>query len=307
MAIEGRETAGRMPWPSVGAYAAPGQAALGRDGGDAAAPLLTADLHAALADARIQTLYQPIVRLADRRPVGIEVLARLEHPAQGVLLPGRFIPPMEDAGLGCKLTKAVLQRAFGDWDGERLEALDLVLAFNFPLDVLLLPDALRHLDAVRMQAGVPAGRVVIELTESRPPADLTELCQATSWLRSIGYGIAIDDIGPDIRDHRTLLDLHFTALKLDKALVRDARDDPASREFLVHAIAAAAAAGMTVTAEGVEDEATWARMTALGVDLAQGYLVSHPLPAAEVLPWWREWCSRHAVSGQLRQRGATAG
>jgi EAL domain-containing protein (putative c-di-GMP-specific phosphodiesterase class I) len=300
MAVEGKEMASTLPWPGAGAGIVPGRAASARDREqDELAPLLTSDLHEALSDARIQTLYQPIVRMADRRPVALEVLARLEHPAHGTLLPSRFIPPMEAAGLGWQLTAAVLLRAFDDWGGERLAALDLVLAFNFPLDVLLLPDALSHLDAVRMKAGIAAGRVVIELTESRPLAGLTELCQATRRLRALGYGIAIDDVGLDIRDHRALLDLHFTALKLDRKLVRDAHDDPASGEFLAHAIAAAGVAGMTVTAEGVEDEATWARMHALRVDHVQGYLVSRPLPAAAVLPWYREWCSRHAVTGQL--------
>jgi len=75
---------------------------------------------------------------------------------------------MEAAGLGCQLTEAVLLRAFDDWDAERLETLDLALAFNFPVDVLLLSDALTYLDTLRIEAGIAAGRVVIELTESSP-------------------------------------------------------------------------------------------------------------------------------------------
>ena len=275
---------GALPWPGV-------------DGDQQElAPLPASDLRAALSDARIHTHYQPIVRMADRRPVALEVLARLQHPDLGMLLPGRFIPPMEAAGLGCALTEAVLLRAFDEWSGERLDALDMMLAFNFPLEVLLLPDALTHFDTVRMEAGVAARRVVIELTESSPLTALNRLEQATHWLRGIGYSIAIDDVSPEMRDHRALLDLPFTALKLDKKLVGDALDDPFSGEFLADAIAAAAAAGMTVTAEGVEDEVTWRGMQALGVDLAQGFLISRALPAAAVLPWHREWCSRFAVA-----------
>jgi EAL domain-containing protein (putative c-di-GMP-specific phosphodiesterase class I) len=290
MAVEGKQMACAMPSPGAGALACE----------DEPAPLLTADLHEALSQARIQTLYQPIVRMADRRPVALEVLARLQHPLHGMLLPGRFIPPMEAAGLGFQLTEAVLLRAFDDWSGERLDALDLVLAFNFPLEVLLRPEALSYLDTIRTEAGIAPGRVVVELTESSPLAGLTKLCEAIQRLRALGYGIAIDDVGPDIRDHRALLDLHFTVMKLDKKLVGDALDDPSSGRFLADAIAAAGAAGMTVTAEGIEDEATWQRMHALGVDHAQGYLVAHPLPAAAVLPWYREWCSRHAVTRHLR-------
>jgi EAL domain-containing protein (putative c-di-GMP-specific phosphodiesterase class I) len=275
MAVEGKQMASTLPWPGPGTVMA--RDAFARDDEPGEPALLTADLHEALSQARIQTLYQPIVRMADRCPVALEVLARLHHPLHGMLLPGRFIPPMEAAGLGCQLTEAVLLRAFDDWGGERLEALNLMLAFNFPLEVLLRPEALSYLDKV-----------------------LTKLYEAIQRLRAIGYGIAIDDVGPDIRDHRALLDLQFTVLKLDKKLVGDALDDPSSGQFLADAIAAAGTAGMTVTAEGVEDEATWTRMAALGVDHAQGYLVAHPLPAAAILPWYRDWCSRHVVTAQLR-------
>ena len=125
---------------------------------------------------------------------------------------------------------------------------------------------------------MPAHRVVVELTESSPLPALTELAIVTRRLRALGYGIAIDDVGPELRDHRSLIDLNFTELKLDKALVRDARVDPDALGFLADAIKAAAGVGMTVTAEGVEDEATWERMRALGVDRAQGYLISRPVP-----------------------------
>jgi EAL domain-containing protein (putative c-di-GMP-specific phosphodiesterase class I) len=175
----------------------------------------------------------------------------------------------------------------------------LVLAFNFPLDVLLRPEALSYLDTVRTEAGIAPGRVVVELTESSPLAGLTKLCEAIQRLRALGYGIAIDDVGPGLRDHRGLLGLGFTELKLDMALVRDALVDPGAQEFLAEAIEAATAAGLTVTAEGVEDEATWQRMRAIGVDRVQGYLISRPLPVAAVLPWHREWCASHAVPATL--------
>src|ERR1035437_3376345 len=98
MAVEGKEMASTLPWPGAGAGTVPGRAAPARDREqDELSPLLAWDLHEALSDARIQTLYQPIVRMADRRPVALEVLARLEHPAHGTLLPSRFIPPMEAA------------------------------------------------------------------------------------------------------------------------------------------------------------------------------------------------------------------
>lgn len=254
-------------------------------------PLASADLHAALAEARIQTLYQPIVRLADRRPVALEVLARLNHPVLGMVLPRHFIAPMEAAGLGFQLTEAVLVRAFSDWGAERLAPLEMALALNFAPDVLLDPEAIARLEALRRAARIPAHRIVIELTESHPLTELTELAAVMRGLRGLGYGIAIDDLSREMDDFPALLGLPFTGLKLDKALVRDAATDPGTQEFARNAIAAAHRTGMRVTAEGIESEAAWTSMQALGADLAQGYLVSYPLAADAVPSWHRHWCS----------------
>lgn len=253
------------------------------------APLGETDLRAALADARIQALYQPIVRISDCRPVGLEVLARLDHPERGFLTASLFVPTMECAGLARPLTEAVIRRAFTDWGGGRLDGPDLTLAINLPLDVLLIPEMLGWLDDERTAAGIPAERIVIELTESQPLDRLAELAIATARLRARGYGLAIDDVGPNIRDHTPLLDLPFTVLKLDKDLVQESRGNAATAIFLAATLRSAAAASLTVIAEGVEDTETWAHMAACGVHHCQGYLVSHPLSAEAIAPWLASW------------------
>jgi EAL domain-containing protein (putative c-di-GMP-specific phosphodiesterase class I) len=259
-------------------------------------PVSLTELHEALNDARIHTRYQPVVRLADRRPVGLEVLARLEHPQRGTLGPDLFVPQIEDAGLAFPLTQAVVRRAFAEWGGDRLARLDLWLALNFPLDVLLLADAMDWMDAQRRAAGIPAARVGIELTESRPVTNVAALGAAVARLHAMGYALAIDDVGPGVRDPCHLLDLGFTTLKLDKGLVRGSRDDPAQAAQLAALVAAAHAAGLGVVAEGVEDEALWTRMRAAGVELAQGFLIARPMPAAEVAAWHHAWCAGGAAA-----------
>lgn len=254
--------------------------------------LADGELHAALANARIQTLYQPIVRIADCQPVSLEVLARLDHPQRGTLSASMFVPPMEGAGLARQLTEAVVRRAFADWDHGRLEATGLSLALNLPLDVLLIPDVLAWMDDTREAAGIPAELLVIELTESQPLARLPELAIATARLRARGYGLAIDDVGPNIRDHSPLLDLPFTMLKLDKDLVQSARRDPHAALYLNVTLRAAAQGDLIVIAEGVEDAETWNHMASLGVQCAQGFLVGHPLSADGIAEWRDGWAVR---------------
>lgn len=255
-------------------------------------PVPLDDLLAALAAGRLQTRYQPVVRLADGVPIGLEVLARLEHPALGTLPPDSFVPQIEAAGFAARLAEVVARRAFAEWSGDALLRLELRLAINLPLDVLLLPGAAERLETWRQEAGIDPGRIVIELTETHPIARPELLRPVLQLLRAAEYRLAIDDVGPDMRDYENLIDLPFSAMKLDKAVVGDSAWSPAAQQFLQRAIAAARAAGMIVIAEGVEDHATWARMAALGVDAAQGFLIARPLTAAATGIWHASWPRR---------------
>jgi EAL domain-containing protein (putative c-di-GMP-specific phosphodiesterase class I) len=256
-------------------------------------PLGSTELHDGLSSARIHNHYQPVVRLRDRVPVGLEVLARLDHPERGLLAPDLFVPQIEDAGLAFQLTQAVVTRACADWSGPLLEQLDLTLALNFPLDVLLQPAALAWLDRERLAAGIPAARIGIELTESLPITDMPGLSDAVAALRAAGYTLAIDDVGPGVRQEQQLLGLGFAALKLDKGLVTGSRDDRSLANMLDATVAAAHAAGMIVVAEGVEDESSWQRMLAAGVEQAQGFLIAQPMPPGAVRAWYQAWRAGH--------------
>jgi EAL domain-containing protein (putative c-di-GMP-specific phosphodiesterase class I) len=252
-------------------------------------PLSLGEIVEAVAATRIHTLYQPVVRLGDRAPVSLEVLARLNHPVRGTLPPDLFVPQIEEAGLAFALTRAVVASAFEDWRDGGLERLDLSLALNFPLDVLLHPAALVWLDERREAARIPAERISLELTESRPVTDVADLAHAIAGLRDAGYSLAIDDVGPGVRQPRNLLGLGFSVLKLDKGLVSRSRDDAAMASLLRTTVATAHAAALVVVAEGVEDQECWQRMLAAGVEQAQGFLIAHPMPASAVAGWHESW------------------
>jgi EAL domain-containing protein (putative c-di-GMP-specific phosphodiesterase class I) len=256
---------------------------------DDCAEMKPSELRQALSGCMIETRYQPIVRMADGAPVALEALARLNHPARGTLAPDLFVPQIEAAGLAAELTDAVASRAFADLSGPLLAERDLSLALNFSLDVLLVPEAMERLDARREEAGLDAGRIIIELTESRPVADLAGLRSATERLREAGYGLAIDDVGPAVPHHEAMLDLPFTAMKLDKTIVQQSGTCQEALDFLVRVIRSAKSRGLVVIAEGVEDVGTWKRMRQLGADDAQGFLVSRPLPPAALPIWLESW------------------
>jgi EAL domain-containing protein (putative c-di-GMP-specific phosphodiesterase class I) len=266
------------------ALSAPRFSQAGREGA-----ILTSELREALAGAMIETRYQPIVAMSDGTPSGLEALARLNHPTLGTLAPDRFVPQMEDAGLAAQLTEIVSRQAFADMTGPFLRDLGLRITINFPLDVLLAQGALDRLEEQRAASGIAPERVIVELTESRPVEDMRTLRVSLEWLRSRGYKVAIDDVGPAVPRLTPLLELPFTAIKLDMGLVRHVEENPEVRAFLALSIAQAHARGMTVVAEGIETVPLWRAMKALGVDAAQGFLVARPLPVAAVPIWLAAW------------------
>ena len=248
-----------------------------------------ADLRAALDGAMIETRYQPIIRMADREPVGLEALARLAHPTLGTLLPDQFVPQMEDAGLAARLTELVSAQVFADLASPLLATSNITISLNFPLDVLLHDASLRLLEQQRVGSGIPAQRLIIELTESQPVQDMATLRHALDHLRGLGYGVAIDDVGPAVPRFRPMLDLPFTSLKLDKELVKQVDVSPQIRDFLAATVVEAKQHGLSVVAEGVETQVIWDTMLGMGADYAQGFLAARPLPLVAVPIWLQAW------------------
>jgi EAL domain-containing protein (putative c-di-GMP-specific phosphodiesterase class I) len=250
-----------------------------------------ADLHAALAAGAIELRYQPIIRMSDRHPVGLEALARLRHPSRGLVLPDLFVPLVEAEGLAAKFTDLVAARVFADLVSPCLANTGMRIAVNFPLDVLLSADAIARLERQRTARGVAADRIVIELTESQPVQDLTTLRRSVEQLRTLGYGVAIDDVGPAVQDLAPLLHLPFTSLKLDKSLVTLAGSSPDVLRYLASTVRDAKRHDLSVVAEGVETEAIWTHMHAIGVDHVQGYIAARPLPRNAVPIWLKSWAT----------------
>ncbi len=234
----------------------------------------------------IEMRFQPIVRLSDGVPVALEALARLRDPDRGMVPASIFVPELETAGLGHALAGLVVARALAELPDLLLESEALWLSVNLPLDVFLSPDAAERLDRQRRAAGVPAALLVIELTESQPVADVAGLAAAMLRWRAAGYRVALDDVGPQTPLLEALLPL-FDTVKLDMSIVRDAGKSAA--RFIGGLVAGTRARGQIVVGEGVEDWTVWGRMRGLGVDLAQGFLLSEPIEAGSLLPWLAAW------------------
>lgn len=256
-----------------------------------AAPVLlsTAELRAALAEPMLKLRYQPLVRLSDRTPIGLEALARLDHPTFGMLAAEQFIPQMEAANLSHLLTEAIITQAMHDTYSHELTAHGLGIGLNVPLNVLMMKEVFDVLEDQRRKYAIPASKIIVELTETQPVTDYHALRDVIRRLRDIGYRVSIDDASPAIPNLESLMRLGFNTLKFDKSVVQQAAHDPESRSFIDRIVALARTSDMLTIAEGIEDAETHDLMRDLGVDIGQGFLIGRPLPPATIKLWLDAW------------------
>lgn len=245
-----------------------------------------AALAAGLGRGEITVRFQPMVRLADRRPVMVEALARWERP--GVALGANaFIPLAERAGLAAQLTAVVAQRAMADLAAQR-GGQRIRMSFNVPLSEIIKPDLPRWLGLMAARAGLAADDILLELTESSEVRDRALLRRALHRLRLAGFGVLLDDLA--LHDgRRNLLELPFAGVKLDRKLVIAMPEDRRARAEVEQIVRLARRNKMLVIAEGVADTRIWRAVAAAGCDMAQGFGVGRPLPPAALPAWFAAW------------------
>jgi diguanylate cyclase (GGDEF)-like protein/PAS domain S-box-containing protein len=250
-------------------------------------------LRAAVAESRIDVVYQPIVRLADRATVGFEALARWHDPVHGRISPADFIPLAEETGFIVSLGAHVLRRASVEvalWRRTYPGHAGLQLAVNVSARQLIHPefrDTVRG--AVADSAGA-AANLTLEITESTLMQAAGPAMTAVDELhRELGVAIAIDDFGTGFSSLAYLTRLATDALKVDRAFVNGLAGADAEGTAVVSAILGLAhSLGLRVTAEGVETEEQAEHLRSLGCEYAQGFLFSRPLASIQVPGWLAE-------------------
>jgi diguanylate cyclase len=245
---------------------------------------LGAELPGALADGQIETFFQPKALIGERRIVGAEALVRWRHPERGLLPPSEFVELAEHSGLARELTRCVLDQALGQCAIWRAGGHDLHVAVNLAVTDLLDMGLPGEMAAALAVHGVPAKALVLELTESSVLSDPTRIGRVLAALRDLGIGVSLDDFGTGYSALTHLRDLPVTEVKIDRSFVSSMRTEPADAAIVEATIGLAQRMGIIAVAEGAEDRATWERLDALGCDLIQGFVLSRPVPAAELEP-----------------------
>ncbi len=258
----------------------------------AKADYAAAALRVAIANGELVNYYQPKVALTDGHLVGVETLVRWRHPSDGLVFPDQFIGVAEAHGLIDDLTRVVLHDALAQARVWRDAGLALRVAVNVSMDNLVALTFADFVVAAAAAAGVPPPKVVLEVTESRLMADLRVPLEILTRLRLKRFRLSIDDFGTGHSSLAQLRDMPFDELKIDRSFVHGAHADPTLRAIFEANLNLARQLGIEVVAEGVEDRADWDFLRRSGCDLAQGYFVARPMPAAELLGWIAAWEAR---------------
>ena len=252
-------------------------------------------VRAAIANGELVNYYQPKVAVADSRVVGVETLVRWRHPVDGMVFPDQFIGVAEAGGLIDELTRVVLSAALAQSRAWRDAGLDLRVAVNVSMDNLSGLGFADFVAAAAASAGVPAAEIVLEVTESRLMADLRAPLEILTRLRLKRVRLSIDDFGTGHSSLAQLRDIPFDELKIDRSFVHGAHGDPTLRAILESNLNLARQLGMETVAEGVEDQADWDFLRGTQCDLAQGYFIARPMPAADLPGWIESWKIRVAA------------
>lgn len=244
--------------------------------------------------------FQPKYRFGDGALVGFEALVRWDHPERGMLAPADFLDMVTVAGCADELADTAIRGA-----AAALAQLPehLTVAVNLTVTDLRNPDLPARCETILSAAGVEMSRLVVEITESQVLDASSVARDVISELAASGAVLAVDDFGTGFSSLSHLRTLPLGELKIDRRFVSEMLHNPQDLVIVRTMIELGHHLGLTVTAEGIEDQPTADRLRALGCDAAQGYLFGRPGPLdlGDATPRSRD-SARAGVDVELAER-----
>jgi diguanylate cyclase (GGDEF)-like protein/PAS domain S-box-containing protein len=243
------------------------------------------ELRRAIEQRELVLYYQPKAELRDGTVTSVEALLRWFHPERGMVPPDEFIPQAQETGLMKPLTLYVLDEALRqsrEWQDAGVElTVSVNLATRNLLDVAFPDDVAAALE----RWGVDPSRLELEITESTMLDDPFRTKIVLDRLHDMGIRLSIDDFGTGYSSLAYLRQLPVSEIKIDRSFVLHMDENPDDAVIVRSTIDLGRNLGLRVVAEGVETIDAWNQLEELGCDVAQGYFLSRPVPAADLVAW----------------------
>jgi diguanylate cyclase (GGDEF)-like protein len=261
---------------------------------------LTAALRTAVETEGLIVWYQPVLDLNTGDVLSVEALVRWQHPELGLLTPASFLEIAELTNLIKPLTQRVLDTSLAQVANWREQDIDVVVAVNVSTRVLVDENFPRLVVESLHNAGVPANRLKLEITESTLIADPVTARAVLRELDRLGIEISIDDFGTGYSSLAYLADLPVSEIKIDQSFVSRMAAGSSETIIVSSTIDLAHHLGLRAIAEGVEDTTLLPQLKALGCDGVQGYEISKPLAADDATRWLTDHNQPTAVQDTVR-------
>lgn len=274
---------------------------------------LTTELRHALDNNDLQVYYQPQVDFVSGKLIGFEALVRWQHPQEGWIGPGRFIPVAESSGLIGRVGEQVIDLAARDFlQARRAGFAEGRLAINIAAPQMNRPNwAIKLLEGWQRN-GLAATDLELEITERLFVRSRHSLIEQLQYLRSCGVKIAVDDFGTGYSSLNYLKDLPVDRIKIDQSFITDLPGDHRTETIIKAITTLAKGLGMEVLAEGVETAGQAQALGSAGCYQGQGHLFARPAPAASLwtgpqLECWRVGNMAGAGAEESRIQSASPG
>jgi len=261
---------------------------------------LAGELRQAIDENRLVVHFQPKANVSDGKVIGAEALVRWNHPVHGFVSPEEFIPLAETTGGIHSLTSFVLREALQQCRRWQDANHNIGVAVNLAVRNLRdggLPD---EIAALLAETGIAARNLTLEITESSIMRDTKRSTRILDELSELGVELAIDDFGTGYSSLSYLQQLPVHEIKIDKSFVLSLATSPNDATIVRSIIELGHNLNLGVVAEGVENGPTWDRLRAMQCDTLQGYFLSRPMPADQMMEWLETRRGRAIAVGSRR-------
>jgi EAL domain-containing protein (putative c-di-GMP-specific phosphodiesterase class I) len=249
---------------------------------------LAGELRGALDRGEIVLYFQPQVNLATDEVPAVEVLIRWLHPTRGLIPPGEFIPLIQETSLVRPLTHYVLDQALERCREWMNQGHVLRVGVNLAMRNLIDDELPSDVASLLQRHRIPPTQLELEITETSVIAEPRRAEAVLARLSALGVRLSIDDFGTGYSSLTYLTRLPVEEVKIDRSFVTEMTSDTEKDKIVRSTIELASSLGKEVVAEGVESLEVMGQLKSYGCDLAQGFCVSHPLPAADFLAWLKQ-------------------